>query len=109
MIVALGVFLIGAVWIALGFIGFAIFAVLAPSVGVPGAALLTALVFLVCVVIAALIVKRQIADAKRNALIAGLAGTGVANAALGLVTKRPLLALGVGGAIAAFFLRGSSR
>lgn len=108
MLVASAVFLLGAVWIALGFIGYAIFAALAPSLGVPGAALVAAAAFLAIAGIAALLLSRKIENAKRGAMLAGLAGTGAANAALGLVAKRPLLTLGIAGALAAFFLRGST-
>lgn len=97
--------LLGAFWIALGFMAFALFALLAPLAGVAGAAAITAAVFLVLVAFGALLLMRRIEAARQTALMAGLASSGVANMALGLVAKRPLLALGIGGALAAFFLR----
>jgi nitric oxide reductase large subunit len=99
--------LLGAFWIALGFLGFAIFILLAPLTGVPGAAAITAAIFLVLVAFGALLLSRKIESARQTALLAGLASTGGARLLMGLVAKHPLLSLGIGGALAAFFLRGS--
>jgi len=101
--------LLGAFWIALGFMAFALFALLAPLAGVAGAAAITAAAFLVLVAFGALLLMRRIEAARQTALMAGLASSGAANLVLGLVAKRPLLALGIGGALAAFFLRQPNR
>lgn len=100
----------GAVWIALGAFAYAIFAALLAPLGAPGAAAVTGAVFLILAGIGGLIVKSRIEAAKRNAMIAGLASSGAANMALGLIAKRPLISLGVAGAIAAFlFTRGGAK
>ncbi len=99
----------GALWIALALFAYAIFAALAISLGAPGAAAATGLIFLILAGGGALIVRGRIAAAKRNALMAGLMSSGAANLALGLVTRKPLITLGIAGAIAAFlFTRGGS-
>lgn len=100
--------LLGAFWIALGFAAFAIYALLAPLTGAAGAAAITALIFLLLVVFGGLIISRKIQSARQTALISGLAATGGAQLVLGLVSRYPLLSLGIGGALAAFFLRGHS-
>jgi nitric oxide reductase large subunit len=102
------VVLLGAFWIALGFIAFAIFAVLAPLTGAAGAAAITAAVFMVVVAFGALLLRRKIESARQTALLAGLASTGGAQLLFGLVRRYPLMTLGIGGALAAFFIRGSS-
>ena len=104
---AIAVTVIGALWIAMSAVAFALFFLLAPYTGAAGAAALTAVVFLVLVAILGLIVSRRVDAAKRNVLMAGLASSGAANLVLGIISKRPLLSLGIGGALAAFFLRGT--
>lgn len=100
--------LLGALWIALGFLAYALFAALADPLGAAGAAAATAAAFLVLAGLGGLIVKARIDAAKRNALIAGLASSGAANVVLGLVQRRPLMSLGIAGAAAAWlFTRGS--
>lgn len=102
--------LVGALWIALGFIAYAIFAALAGALGAPGAAAATAAILLVVAGLGGLFVRARLAAARRNAMIASLATSGVANVALGLLTKKPLVTLGVAGALAAFFFaRGGDR
>ncbi len=97
----------GALWIALGLFAYAIFALLAASLGAAGAAATTGAIFLSLAAIGAVIVRSRIEAARRNALIASLATSGAANVALGLIAKKPLISLGVAGAIAAFlFTRG---
>lgn len=98
----------GALWIALGLFAFAIYAALAPSLGVAGAAAVTGGIFLVLAAVIGLVAKSRLEAAKRNALFAGLASTGAANVVLGLVTKRPLISLGILGAAAAFLFTRSS-
>lgn len=102
------IILLGAFWIALGFAAFAVFALLTPLAGLPGAAAITAGIFMVIVALGALLLARKVESARRTAMLAGLASTGGAQLLLGLVSKHPLLSLGIGGALAAFFLRGSS-
>lgn len=104
---AIAVTVIGALWIALAAFAFSLFFLLAPYAGPAGASALTGLAFLIAVALLGLIVKQRIEAAKRNALMAGLASSGAANLVLGLIAKRPLLSLGIGGALAAFFLRGT--
>lgn len=98
----------GALWIALGLFAFAIYAALAPSLGVAGAAAVTGGIFLVFAAAVGLIARSRIETAKRNALFAGLASSGAANVILGLVTRRPLISLGILGAAAAFLFTRSS-
>jgi len=107
-VVIAAVVLLGAFWIALGFAAFAVFALLAPLAGAPGAAAITAAIFMVAVAFGALLLARRIESARRTAMLAGLASSGGAQLLLGLVSKHPLLSLGIGGALAAFFLRGST-
>jgi hypothetical protein len=103
-----GAVLLGAFWIALGFIAFAIFALLAPMTGVAGAAAITAVIFLVVVAFGFLLVARKVESARQSALLSGLAATGGARILFGMAARYPLLTLGIGGALAAFFLRSSS-
>lgn len=98
----------GALWIALGLFAFAIYAALAPSLGPAGAAAVTGGIFLVLAGIGGWIAKSRIDAAKRSALLAGLASSGAANVVLGLVSKRPLMSLGILGAAAAFLFTRSS-
>ncbi len=97
----------GALWIALASFAYAIFALLAPPLGVAGAAALTGAIFLVLAAAGGAIARSRVEAAKRNALLASLASSGAANILLGLVAKRPLMSLGIAGALAAFlFTRG---
>jgi hypothetical protein len=105
---AVAVALVGSLWIALAAFAFAVFFALAPYAGPAGAAGLTGLAFLIGAAILYLTLRRKVAAAKRSALVAGLASSGAANIVLGLIASRPLLSLGIGGALAAFFLRGTS-
>lgn len=108
MIPAVALVILGALWIALAFLAVALFLALAPLIGGAWSALLTAVAFLVIVGIGGLVIsaaiQRKVEAAKRSAMIAGLASTGAAKFGLGIVTKYPLLSLGIGGAIAAFFI-----
>lgn len=97
----------GALWIALASFAYAIFAALAAPLGAAGAAALTGAIFLVLAAAGAAIARSRIEAARRNALLAGLASSGAANVVLGLVAKRPLVSLGIAGALAALlFTRG---
>jgi len=99
--------LVGALWIALGLFAYAIFIVLTGAVGVSGAAAITGAIFLLFTALGGLFVRSRLNAAKRNALFAGLATSGAANVVLGLVAKKPLVSLGIAGALAAFlFTRG---
>ena len=95
--------LIGAVWVMMAFLGVALFFVLAPATGVPLAAMLTALAALLIIVIGCLIAQHKIDQARQNSLINNLVTSGALSAAAGFVGKRPLLSLGIGGALAALF------
>jgi len=97
----------GALWIALAAFAYAIFALLAAPLGAAGAAAVTGAIFLVLALVGGLIARSRIEAAKRNAMFAGLATSGAANVVLGLVTRKPLITLGIAGALAAFlFTRG---
>ncbi len=94
--------LCGALWIALALFAYALFAALVAPLGAPGAAAVTGAVFLIVAAAGGLIVRSRIQTMKRNALVASLASSGGAVSALmGVVTKRPLVSLGVAGALAA--------
>lgn len=103
--IVLGAALVGLALMVLTFLCVALVALLTPVLGLAGAAATIAAICLVVAVIVGLILKQRIADAKRSALFATLATSGVANAALGFAMKRPLIALGVGGGLAAFLSR----
>lgn len=114
MLVASVVVLLGLLWIALGFIAFAVFLAFAPLTGQVWAALITAVILLVIAGVLGLIAQRlvntKIQQTKKRLLLGTLATPGVAKFALGAVTKRPMLILGLGGAaLAAFLLRGSGQ
>lgn len=97
----------GALWIALSAFAYAIFAALLSALGPAGAAAVTGAIFLVVAVIGGLIARSRVEAAKRNAMLAGLASSGAANVVLGLVARKPLMTLGIAGAVAAFlFTRG---
>lgn len=93
--------LAGALWIALALFAYAILALLVAPLGVPGAAAVTGAIFLVVVAIGASFVRSRIEAAKRNAFLASLATSGAANIFLGLVARKPLMSLGIAGALAA--------
>jgi hypothetical protein len=102
--------LVGALWIALGLFAYAIFTALTASVGAAGAAAITGVIFIVLALVGGLLVRARLNAAKRNAMIAGLATSGVANVALGLITRKPLVTLGIAGALAAYlFTRGGDQ
>ncbi|MFT3809693.1 MAG: hypothetical protein QM698_07225 [Micropepsaceae bacterium] len=98
----------GALWIGFGMFAFAIFAALSPSLGAAGAAAVTGGVFLVIAAIGGMIARNRVEAAKRSALLAGLASSGAANVVLGLISRRPLMSLGIIGAAAAFLFTRSS-
>ena len=114
MLPAAALVLWGMLWIALGFIAYAIFAAFVPLAGAALAAAITALIFLILAGIGAYIVSltvnHKIQTAKKNLLVGGLATSGAAKIAIALITKRPMLILGLGGAaLAAFLMRGSGQ
>ncbi len=107
-IVVMTAALIGAGMIALCLFAAAAFFALTPTMGFAWAALIVGGVFAVVALICGLIVSLRIQAGKRRAVdLATLASSGAASAALGFVGKRPLLSLGVVGALAALLMRGA--
>lgn len=99
----------GAAWTALAFMAVAIFAGLSGPLGVAGAAGVTAAIFLVLAILGGLLISYRMAMARQqNSWLAALASSGAVSAILGVALKRPLLTLGIGGAIAALFARYTS-
>jgi hypothetical protein len=103
--IVLAVILWGLSWIALAFAGVAIFAWLSPALGIAGAAAATAALSLVLAAIGWLWLAHRFAQARQNSIVSALASSGAATAVLGLAAKRPVLALGIGGAVAVFLAR----
>ena len=99
--------LVGAVWVLLAFLGLALFFALAPLAGAAGAAAVTAFAALIVVLIGCLIAQHKIDQARQNSLVNNLISSGALGAAAGFLGKRPLLSLGLGGALAALFFTAS--
>lgn len=105
---AIAAILVGAVWIALAFLALALFFLLAPVTGLAGAALVAALGALLFVLIGYLILARRIDSMQRNSLMSSVVASGALGAAASFAAKRPLMTLGVGGALAVILAKFAS-
>jgi len=105
---ALAAVLLGVVWIALVFLTLALFFLVAPFTGLAGAALIAALAALLFVLIGYLILARRIDAMQRNSLMSSVVASGALGAAASFAAKRPLMTLGVGGALAVILAKFAS-
>jgi hypothetical protein len=105
---AIAAVLVGAVWIALAFLALALFFLLAPLTGLAGAALIAALAALLFVLIGYLILARRLDAMQRNSLMGSVIASGALGAAANFAASRPLLSLGLGGALAVILAKFTS-
>lgn len=101
--------LIGVLWIALAFLGVALFLALAPALGMAGAAAVTGAIALFLAALGAAFLSWRARQMERNALLGGLLSSGAVSALAAFAAKRPFLTLGLGGVAAALWARAQRR